>query len=278
MTTHALSRRLARRGPVATAALALAASVAPAQSPAEQSAYVALSYTTVAGLPPLPPTTDSLGWKDGGGLVLHGRLGHMSRSGGLSLRAYGVGVEFPVGRASVGGTLAYLSANCGELWAGDTDCQGDVMVGGTMRMPLASRRLGPPAPKAKRGAPPANESSLLFALDGSVGYSPRQGEQALAFAAGIPTAVVLRRGDVRILPFITPSLGYGRLGNVSYFEDEAPRAHGAMKFMIGGGIGLEFGSSGIGASAGFQRVLKSSGGATQLGLGMTWRGASTARR
>jgi len=39
-------------------------------------------------------------------------------------------------------------------------------------------------------------------------------------------------------------------------------------------IGLEFGSSGIGASAGLQRVLESSGGATQLGLGMTWRGAS----
>jgi hypothetical protein len=47
--------------------------------------------------------------------------------------------------------------------------------------------------------------------------------------------------------------------------------------MLGGGFGLEFGSSGLGATVGFQRVLKSSGGTTQLGLGLTWQGFTASR-
>ena len=281
MITRTFSGRRMVRLASGLVVLAVATRVASAQSPNEQSAYVALSYTTVGGLPPLPPSTDSLGVRGGSGFVLHGRLGHMSRQGGLSLNAYGVGVEFPVGRVNVGGTLAYMSASCGELWAGDTDCAGDVMVGGTVRTTLATKVLtgSAPSPKRTRGARgaraarPANENTLLVGFDGSLGFSPRQGEQALAIAGGVPTAIVLARGGVRILPFITPGLGYGRLGNVTYFEDEPPKAHGAIAFMLGGGVGLEFGTSGVGASVGFQRVFKSSGGATQLGLGMTWRGA-----
>lgn len=280
MTTHAISRRGLALLVRSVAILAVATNVAAAQRPDEQSAYVALIYTTVGGLPPLPPSVDSLGRKNGSGIVLHGRLGHMSRTGGLSLNAYGVGVEFPVGRVSVGGTLAYMSASCGEAWAGDTDCEGDIMLGGTVRSTLATKPIGgaAPSPKQKRGARPTNTSSLLIGLDGSFGFSPRQGEQALAIAGGVPTAIVLTRGDLRILPFITPGLGFGRLGNVSYFEDERPRAHGKVAFMLGGGVGVEFGSSGMGASVGFQRVMKSSGGATQIGLGMTWSGATTTRR
>jgi hypothetical protein len=163
------------------------------------------------------------------------------------------------------------------LWAGDTDCAGDIMVGGSVRTTLATKPLGgaAPPPRQKRGSRatrPAHDNSLLVGFDGSLGFSPRQGEQALAIAGAVPTAIVLTRGDLKILPFLSPGLGYGRLGNVSYFEDEPPRAHGAMAFMLGGGVGLEFGRSGIGASVGFQRVFKSSGGATQLGLGMTWSG------
>ena len=275
MITRTFSGRRMVRLASGLVVLAVATRVASAQSPNEQSAYVALSYTTVGGLPPLPPSTDSLGVRGGSGFVLHGRLGHMSRQGGLSLNAYGVGVEFPVGRVNVGGTLAYMSASCGELWAGDTDCAGDVMVGGTVRTTLATKVLtgSAPPPKRSRGARAANQNTLLVGFDGSLGFSPRQGEQALAIAGGVPTAIVLTRGSVRILPFITPGLGYGRLGNVSYFEDEPPKAHGAVAFMLGGGLGVEFGTSGVGASVSFQRVFKSSGGATQLGLGMTWRGA-----
>lgn len=252
---------------------------AAAQSADEQSAYVALIYTPVAGLPPLPPLTDSLGRAPGAGVTLLGRLGHMSRRGGLSITTYGLGVEVPKGRTRLGATLAYLSASCGLEWAGATDCDGDIMLGGSVRTQLSDRPLGETEPprKGRRAAARTNQSRLVVGLDGSVGYSPRQGENAMALAASVPTALVLQSGTVRIMPFITPGLGYGRLGHVQYFEDEAPTAHGAIALMIGGGLGLGFGTSGLGANVGFQRVLKGSGGTTQLGLGVTWRGLTTDR-
>ena len=262
---------------VAVAALGLAATAAGAQTADEQSAYRAMIYTPVGGLPPLSPVL-SLGDQGASDISLVGRLGHMSRRGGLSMTSYGIGVEVPRGRMRLGATLAYLSASCGREWAGDPDCEGDIMLGGSARTLLSSRPLGPSAPaqKGKRSAQPANETKLLIGFDGSVGYSPRQGQSAMALAAGIPTAIAFQSGTVRFTPFLTPGIGYGRIGRVAY-EDETPTSHGAVAFMIGGGFGLEFGTSGIGANVGFQRVLKGQGGATQLGLGVTWEGVTAGR-
>jgi|SRR5687768_4003021 len=262
------------------AALSTAVNTSAAQSADEQAAYAALIYTPVAGLSPLPPVADSLGRNLGSGVKLLGRFGHMSRGGGsLSLNTFGVGVEVPRGRMRLGATLAYLSASCNWEWKGDDDCAGDIMIGGSIRTLLTNRPLGAsdPPQKGRQRAKPSNDSRLLVGFDGSVGYSPRQGESAMAIAAGLPTAVALHSGTVRIVPFITPGIGYGRLGNVSYCDCEAPAPHGTFALMIGGGVGLEFGTSGIGANVGFQRVLKSSGGATQLGVGVTWQGLTAAR-
>jgi hypothetical protein len=93
--------------PLVFVALSAAVNASVAQSADEQAAYAALIYTPVAGLPPLPPITDSLGRNGGSGVSLLGRLGHMSRGGGsLSLNAFGVGVEVPRGRMRLGATLA----------------------------------------------------------------------------------------------------------------------------------------------------------------------------
>ena len=263
--------------PLVFVALSAAVNASVAQSADEQAAYAALIYTPVAGLPPLPPIADSLSRNSGSGVSLLGRLGHMSRGGGsLALNAFGVGVEVPRGRMRLGATLAYLTASCSMEWKGDDDCAGDIMIGGSVRTLLTSRSLGAsgPPPKGRQRAKTSNDGRLVVGFDGSVGYSPRQGESAMAIAAGIPTAVALQSGTVRIMPFITPGIGYGRLGNVTYCECEDPAPHGTFALMIGGGLGLEFGASGIGANVGFQRVLKSSGGATQLGVGVTWHGLS----
>lgn len=99
----------------------------------------------------------------------------------------------------------------------------------------------------------------------------------MSAAIGFPTAVVLHSGDVRIMPFLAPGIGYGRLSSVAYFEDERPTSHGTHLFLLGGGVGLQFGRSGLGATLGFQRVIKSEGGGTQLGINMTWHGLTTRR-
>jgi hypothetical protein len=242
----------------------------------EQSAYVALYYTPVAGLPPLAPSTDTSNRRLGSGLVMQGRVGEMSRRYGLSLKTMGVGIELPVGHWSLGGTLAYLSASCGPEWAGDNDCAGDIMIGGSARRTLLTRPLGDaPAVKGKRAA--QSNEQFLVGFEGSAGFSPRQGEQALAISAGLPLALAFRNGDLRIVPFITPGLGYGRLGHALFETDDFATSHGSLAPMVGGGIGLEFGRSGLGATLGFQKVFKSDGGTTQLGLGMTWQGVPTTR-
>lgn len=272
-----MSQISVRRMLLAIAALGAGAQVATAQSSDQQSAYVALIYTPVAGLPPLPPVTDSLGRK--AGVLLVGRLGHTSRdNGALTLRSYALGVEIPRGRMRLGATLGYLSASCGFEWESDNDCAGDIMIGGSARGLITSKPLGesePPTKGGKASASSSNGGRLIVGFDGSLGYSPRQGETAIAAAANLPTGLALQSGSVRIMPFLAPGIAYGRLGNVEFEEDEAPTSHGAITFVIGGGVGLQFGTSGIGANVGFQRVLKGYGGATQLGVGMTWNGVAT---
>ena len=262
-------------------ALALSASMAGAQSIDQQSAYRAMIYTPVAGLPPLPPVIDSLGRKGSSGITLQGRLGHMSRRGGLSLTTYGAGIEIPRGRMRLGATLAYMSASCGFEWEGDSDCSGDIMLGGSVRGLLVSTPVGekpaPPAKGRKAPPPPRNESRFVVGFEGSAGYSPKQGESAIALAAGLPSGIAFQNGSMRITPFLTPGLGYGRLGSVAEFEDEPATSHGTIVPLIGGGVGLDFNTTGIGVNVGFQRVLKGAGGATQLGIGVTWQGVTATR-
>lgn len=266
-----MTRSCLRLGTLVTACT-IAVNASIAQTADEQSAYRALIYTPVAGLPSLPPLSEPLG-STGSGVTLHGRVGHMTRRGGLSLTTYGAGVEVPKGRFRLGGTLGYVSATCGGDWVGDTDCNGDVMLAGSVRTLLASKPLDettrpPKGSRSARASQASSRTALLVGFDGSVGYSPRQGQSAMAIAAGLPTALRFTNGDVQIMPFLTPALAYGRMGSMS-FDDETPTAYGSLVMMIGGGLGLQFGKSGVGASASFERVLKSDGGTTQFGVGLT---------
>ena len=261
---------------LALVGLGAAASPAAAQSAGEQSAYVALLYTPVGGLPPLPPVSDSLARKSGVSML--GRFGHTSRGeGALTLSSYALSVEVPHGRMRFGATLGYLSASCGAEWQGaENDCAGDIMIGGSMRSMITNRSInGNDAPAHGKKSSSSSDGRFIVGVDANVGYSPRQGENAIAAAASLPTGLALQSGSVRIMPFLTPGLAYGRLSNVAYEGvDEEPTSYGAITFMLGGGVGLQFGSSGVGANLGFQRVMKSQGGATQLGIGMTWNGVT----
>jgi len=253
--------------------------LARAQTPNEQAAYTALYYTPVAGLPPLFPSMDTSSRASGSSLVLHGRVGEMQRRDGLSLKTMGAGIEAPMGHWTLSGTVAYLSASCGPDWAGDPDCDGDIMFGANVTRTLMIKPIGepPPAPKGKRPSRSSTNEVFLLGFEGSAGFSPRQGEQALALSAGVPLALAIRNGDTRIIPFITPGIGYGRMGNVDYYDDGVTASYGSIAPMLGGGLGLQFGKSGIGATLGFQKVFKSDGGTTQFGLGMTWQGLTASR-
>ncbi|MFN8572169.1 MAG: hypothetical protein U0132_08935 [Gemmatimonadaceae bacterium] len=256
-------------------AVAIAAPAFAQTSVQQQSAYRALIYTPVGGLAPLPPSGDTSSRRPGR-ILFQGRMGHMSRRGGLSLTSVGLGVEAVRGRWNLGGSFAYLSASCGLEWEGDSDCSGDVMFGASARTTLLVRPLDGSAPATRGRRAASNGSEFVLGLDGSGGYSPRQGEQALAGALATPLGVRVRNGTTVLMPFLSPGIGYGRMGHTSY-DGELATSYGGMAFMIGGGLGVEFRRSGLGANVGFQRVLKGEGGGTQLGIGMTWQGAPVSR-
>lgn len=238
----------------------------------QQAAYIALIYTPVGGLAPLPPSRDTLTPRSRANVVWQGRLGRFTREGGLSMTALAIGAEWPRGRWKLGGTVAFGAVSCSPDWQGDPDCSGDLMIGGTARTTFLSRPLADGS-----GRRNASSDRLLVGFDASVGFSPRAGQQAIAFAAGLPVAYSHQGGDMRVTPFLTPALAFGRLGSVEYGDDPAPVAHGTIVPMVGGGVGIEFLRSGIGTTVGVQKVFKGDPGATIVGIGMTWQGPSVRR-
>lgn len=275
------ARSLARRLPIAAACgLALGfGTTAAAQSDAEVAGYLALSYTPIGALAPSPPFLGGTSSASGSRYVLQGRYGRLSPSDGLSNTTIGAGIEFPVGRWSLGGTLAYLSVSCTEEWEDFSDCDSDIMLGGSARTTLLSRPLEGRSPAAHSGRPAGAPGAKTFVIgfETGGGFSPRQGEQAIALSVGVPTGISIENGNMRLLPFLTPGFGYGRLGSTSFAEDAPSRSYASTMLMVGGGLGIQFTESGIGATLGFQKILKTGGSGTALGLTMSWNGPARSR-
>lgn len=254
---------------------------AAAQSNAEVAGYLALSYTPVGALAPLPPSLGTGATSTGSRYVLQGRWGRLSPATGLSNNTIGAGIEFPAGRWRLGGTLAYLSVSCTEDWEDFSDCDSDIMLGGSARTTLLARPLASHTPSGTRrgrgAASVRNEKTLVIGFEGSTGFSPRQGEQAIALAVGIPAGIAFESGNVRILPFLTPAFGYGRLGSTSFAEDAPSTSYSSTMLMVGGGVDFQFRESGLGATVGFQKIMKTGGSGTALGLTMSWNGSSRSR-
>jgi hypothetical protein len=253
---------------------------AAAQSYDELAGYSALIYTPVGALAPLPPSHRAETGRSGSRMLIQGRWGRLSPDAGLSNNTLGVGVDLPRGRWTLGGTLGYLSVSCTDDWEDFSDCDSDIMLGGSARTTLTTRPLGDGAPAgASRGraASASTGRSIVVGFEGSAGFSPRQGEHAVALAASLPSGIVLDQGNIRVLPFLSPGLGYGRLGHAKFDEDDVSTSFASTLFLIGGGVGFEFPSSGFGAIVGFQKILRSGGGGTALGLTMNWSGSSARR-
>ena len=273
------ARSLAYRLVIAVAGAFALGSGAPAaaQSDAEVSGYLALSYTPIGALTPLPPILGAAVPASGSRYALQGRYGRLSPSSGLSNSTIGAGVEFPAGRWSLGGTLGYLSVSCTEEWEDFSDCDSDIMLGGSARTTLLSRPMEGRAPHAEGTAQRSVPKTLVIGFDVSGGYSPRQGEHAIALAVGVPAGISIESENMRVLPFLTPGIGYGRLSSTSFDEDAPSTSYASTLLMVGGGVGIQFKSSGIGATLGFQKILKTGGSGTALGLAMSWTGAGRAR-
>ena len=125
--------------------------------------------------------------------------------------------------------------------------------------------------------PVNGDRTFVIGFEGATGFSPRQGEQALALAASFPAGFVMEQRNLRVVPFLTPGIGYGRLGHTTFSEDDPSTSFGSALLLLGGGVGFEFRRSGFGGTVGFQKVARSGGGGTALGLTMNWGGSPSRR-
>jgi hypothetical protein len=226
------------------AALAVAAPLAAQDVPQEVknfSAMFALSITPPGALPPMV-TRSMIGGPAAANPQLAVRYGHLGFEGDPgdevainTFAATGLFSLGPVGTLSA--TIGRYKPDCDEA-----DCDGEFTFGLGGDMALGGRSFGtePTSPR------------LTLTLGAELGYTKDDELTAVSGVVNAPISLVLGGATSawKVVPFLTPGFGYGRLN-----DDEDDTEFGATRFLLGGGLGLVNPASLIGVSVGFQRVF-----------------------
>ena len=130
-------------------------------------------------------------------------------------------------------------------------CDGHVIGGANVEGRLASVKLGSTVDAAR----------ITIGLNSEAGFGIRSGLTAFSLTGGVPVALVSGPPSVRIAPFITPGIGFGRVsGNGDSVN--------GTRFMLGGGVTFQSMRTGVGATVGFQKAFIQNG-ETMLGVSLT---------
>jgi hypothetical protein len=226
-------------------AVAPVASACPlaAQSLDERVAYEVLIQTPPAGLPPvlsnamldLPMRAPDVAL----------RLGHIAMNG-VGVNMFGATFGIPAGRqATIGFTVGYQG--CG----GRSGCSQHPAAGARAEGRLGSSALGTGVDAAR----------LTIGLNGEIGFAHPSGDSNVSLTAGVPVALVAGGPTLKIAPFLTPALGWGRVS--------AGQSLSATRFMLGGGVTVMSTTTGIGANFGLQKVFIE-GGNTTFGVNLVF--------
>ena len=226
--------------------LLLAVAIAPlgAQSEGDAAAYFSLLETPPGALPPLLSpamlgrivTTPSIG----------GQFGHIS-AGNTSVNAFAATLGVPAGtKAMVGVTAGYQTFDC-------TDCKGHFLAGLNAEGRLTSSMLGTGADAAE----------ITVGLNGAFGYAHPSGGNLVTLTAGLPVALVSGGPTLKVAPFLTPGLGWGRASS------DAGGSSSGTRFMLGGGIALQSTTRPLAANFGFQKIFINNGDA-MFGVNVTY--------
>jgi len=214
-----------------------------AQSVDQRVAYAVLVQTPPAGLPPVL----SNAMLD---VPMHApdiavRLGHISMNG-VGVNMFGATFGIPAGRqATIGFTVGYQG--CG----GASGCSEHPVAGGRVEGRLGSSKLGAGADAA----------SLSAGLNGEIGFAHPSGDSNVSLSGGVPIALVAGGPTLKIAPFLTPALGWGR--------QSSSVSRSAASLMLGGGVTVMSVTTGIAANFGFQKVFID-GGNTMFGINVVF--------
>jgi hypothetical protein len=225
-------------------ALASVAGACPltAQSLDERVAYQVLIETPPAGLPPvlsnamldLPMRASDVAL----------RLGHVAING-VGVNMIGATLGIPAGRqATIGFTAGYQGCGGGG-------CNAHSVAGAGAEGRLRSSMLGTGVDAPR----------LTVGLHGEIGFAHPSGGSFVSLSGGIPVALVAGGPTLKIAPFLTPALGWGRLS--------AGQSLSATRFILGGGVTVMSPITGVSANFGFQKVF-TDGGNTMFGVNLVF--------
>ena len=212
-------------------------------------AFAGLTRTPVGAFAPLSPRSE-------GRPTFDLRYGRMKFDGDDdAVNNFGIGGSFAAGPTTLHLSGGVLTCN---------GCRSLVMLGADLTAALATRPLGT-----------NGNADFSVALQPSIGYGKGTGDDgvtALSVGLGLPLSISIGRGDgARVVPFLTPGYGYGRLSG-SGDEDSGTRT------MLGGGLAFTNLGGSMGIHLGFQKVFLEDAPTTfGLGFSLAPRRASAAR-
>ena len=219
------------------------ASPLAAQSEQDVIAYFTLIQTPQGGLPPV--LSNAMLGRSMPSPDLSFRYGHISTVG-TDFNNLGATLGIPAGdKAMVGITAGVEALSCGG-------CKSHFIAGANAEGRLASSLLGTGSDAAR----------LNIGLNGEFGFGRPQGTTLVSLSAGLPVSLVAGGPTLKIAPFLTPGIGWGRASDNTGSEN-------GTRFMLGGGVAVQSTTSSIGANFGFQKVFIT-GGDIMFGINVTF--------
>jgi hypothetical protein len=233
-----------KTGFLAAALLIVTAGATSAQFQSDLMSYRPMISTPVAGLPPIATNT-VLGVSRGDAFaVRYGRVPSSSLSGNFNNVALTASVAV--------GTASTVSFTGGWLSAARLPRRFMASIGADTR--LFDLDAGDSQ----------NARLVRLGASGEVGLGTPTGAKLVAASVGLPISLIARqseRGDVLVVPFLTPGFGFG-----ATYPKTGTSGSGAH-FMLGGGVAISNHGGGVGVNLGFQHIAVD-GGSTQFGAGV----------
>jgi hypothetical protein len=225
------------RTPLSATLLALTLLATPTTASAQDfgdvAAYIALNFTPLGGLVPLPPPATGAGRS--AFVLRYGNLDLGEEDAG-SLHNFSIGADFATGRGRLGLTLGGTTCD---------GCDGNIMAGLDYTVPLT-------------------QNVVSVALRPAFGFSkPLDGDgTALSLGLSLPLGVEFSGATGPVfIPYIVPGFGFGRISGEADSES-------GTRAMLGGGFALAGREAPFAVHAGFQRVFIDDGEMT-FGLGVS---------
>ena len=227
---------------VALSTIVIASPVA-AQTEQDVIAYFTLIGTPQGGLPPV--LSNAMLGRSMTSPDISVRYGHISTVG-TDFNNIGATLGIPAGdKAMIGVTAGLEALSCGG-------CKSHFIAGANAEGRLASSVLGTGTDAAR----------LNIGLNGEFGFGKPEGTTLVSLSAGLPVSLVAGGPTLKIAPFLTPGLGWGRSSDNTGSES-------GTRFMLGGGVAIQSTTSAIGANFGFQKVFIN-GGDVMFGVNVTF--------